>query len=71
MFPVDAGLDPESLRRHTFKVAETLPIRRKRYTATLCIFAPAFRGLFVSPVPGMSSLARLWRMAAFLSQDPR
>jgi hypothetical protein len=27
MFPVDAGLDPESLRRHTFKVAETLPIR--------------------------------------------
>src|SRR5215211_5305054 len=27
MFPVDAGLDPESLRRHTFKVAETLPVR--------------------------------------------
>ncbi|MDO9714521.1 hypothetical protein Q7A36_39955, partial [Paracraurococcus sp. LOR1-02] len=27
MFPVDAGLDPESLRRHTFKVAETSPMR--------------------------------------------
>ena len=27
MFPVGAGLDPESLRRHTFKVAETLPMR--------------------------------------------
>jgi hypothetical protein len=27
MFPVDAGLDPESLRRHTFKVAEILPMR--------------------------------------------
>jgi hypothetical protein len=27
MFPVDAGLDPESWRRHTFKVAETLPVR--------------------------------------------
>src|SRR5215212_3827981 len=27
MFPVDAGLDPESLRRHTFKVVEILPIR--------------------------------------------
>src|SRR3954451_16927113 len=25
MFPVDAGRDPESLRRHTFKVAENLP----------------------------------------------
>ena len=23
----DAGLDPESLRRHTFRVAETLPMR--------------------------------------------
>jgi hypothetical protein len=27
MFPVDAGLDPESLRRHTFRVAEILPMR--------------------------------------------
>jgi hypothetical protein len=27
MFPVDAGMDPESLRRHTFKAAETLPMR--------------------------------------------
>ena len=27
MFPIDAGRDPESLRRHTFKVAETLPMR--------------------------------------------
>jgi hypothetical protein len=26
MFPVDAGRDPESLRRHTFKVAEDLPV---------------------------------------------
>jgi hypothetical protein len=26
MFPVDAGRDPESLRRHTFKVAENLPV---------------------------------------------
>jgi len=26
VFPVDAGLDPESLRRHTFKVAEKLPV---------------------------------------------
>lgn len=26
VFPVDAGRDPESLRRHTFKVAETMPI---------------------------------------------
>jgi hypothetical protein len=25
MFPVDAGQDPETLRRHTFKVAEELP----------------------------------------------
>jgi hypothetical protein len=25
MFPVDAGQDPESLRRHTFKVAQELP----------------------------------------------
>src|SRR4051812_45925242 len=26
MFPVDAGQDPEMLRRHTFKVAEALPM---------------------------------------------
>ena len=26
MFPVDAGQDPETLRRHTFKVAEALPM---------------------------------------------
>ncbi|WP_043366696.1 ISKra4 family transposase [Belnapia sp. F-4-1] len=26
LFPVDAGADPESLRRHTFKVAESLPM---------------------------------------------
>jgi len=26
MLPVDAGQDPESLRRHTFKVAENLPV---------------------------------------------
>lgn len=26
MFPVDAGIDPETLRRHTFKVAENLPM---------------------------------------------
>src|SRR3954464_7652868 len=26
MFPVDAGQDPESLRRHTFKAAENLPV---------------------------------------------
>ena len=26
MFPVDAGQDPETLRRHTFKVAEGLPM---------------------------------------------
>ena len=26
MFPVDAGQDPETLRRHTFKVAEELPM---------------------------------------------
>ena len=26
MFPVDAGADPETLRRHTFKVAEALPM---------------------------------------------
>src|SRR3954453_1430717 len=26
VFPVDAGRDPESLRRHTFKVAENLPV---------------------------------------------
>jgi hypothetical protein len=25
LFPVDAGADPETLRRHTFKVAESLP----------------------------------------------
>ena len=25
LFPVDAGADPETLRRHTFKVAEALP----------------------------------------------
>ena len=25
MFPVDAGADPEALRRHTFKIAEALP----------------------------------------------
>jgi hypothetical protein len=25
VFPVDAGVDPETLRRHTFKVAEKLP----------------------------------------------
>ena len=26
MFPVDAGIDPETLRRYTFKVAENLPV---------------------------------------------
>ena len=26
LFPVDAGADPETLRRHTFKVAESLPM---------------------------------------------
>jgi hypothetical protein len=26
LFPVDAGQDPESLRRHTFKAAENLPV---------------------------------------------
>src|SRR4051794_682463 len=26
LFPVDAGADPETLRRHTFKVAENLPM---------------------------------------------
>ena len=26
MFPVDAGQNPESLRRHTLKVAENLPV---------------------------------------------
>ncbi|MFC0387526.1 hypothetical protein [Muricoccus vinaceus] len=26
LFPVDAGTDPETLRRHTFKVAESLPV---------------------------------------------
>src|SRR6478609_6636925 len=26
MFPVDAGVDPETLRRHTFKIAERLPM---------------------------------------------
>src|SRR3954454_22411099 len=25
LFPVDAGVDPETLRRHTFKIAEELP----------------------------------------------
>jgi hypothetical protein len=25
MFPLDAGVDPETLRRHTFKIAEELP----------------------------------------------
>jgi hypothetical protein len=25
LFPVDAGADPETLRRHTFKTAEALP----------------------------------------------
>jgi hypothetical protein len=27
LFPVDAGADPETLRRHTFKIAEELPMR--------------------------------------------
>ena len=27
MFPVDAGQDPETLRRHTFKIAQTLSMR--------------------------------------------
>jgi hypothetical protein len=27
LFPVDAGADPETLRRHTFKAAEALPMR--------------------------------------------
>jgi hypothetical protein len=26
LFPVDAGTDPETLRRHTFKIAESLPV---------------------------------------------
>ena len=26
VFPVDAGADPETLRRHTFKLAESLPM---------------------------------------------
>jgi hypothetical protein len=27
LFPVDAGVDPETLRRYTFKIAEALPMR--------------------------------------------
>src|SRR4051812_11975549 len=27
VFPVDAGADPETLRRHTFKIAEALPVQ--------------------------------------------
>ena len=27
LFPVDAGADPETLRRHTFRAAEALPVR--------------------------------------------
>ena len=34
MFPVDAGQDPETLRRHTFKVAETLPMPAALKSAT-------------------------------------
>jgi hypothetical protein len=29
LFPVDAGVDPETLRRHTFRVAEDLPVQVK------------------------------------------
>jgi len=34
MFPVDAGADPETLRRHTFKVAEELPMQATVKPAT-------------------------------------
>ena len=34
MFPVDAGQDPETLRRHAFKVAETLPMPAALKSAT-------------------------------------
>ncbi len=34
MFPVNAGQDPETLRRHTFKVAETLPMPAALKSAT-------------------------------------
>ena len=34
MFPVDAGQDPETLRRHTFKVAEALPMPAALKSAT-------------------------------------
>src|SRR3954454_11208501 len=27
VFPVDAGADPETRRRHTFKIAEALPVQ--------------------------------------------
>ena len=30
LFPVDAGADPETLRRYTFKTAEALPMRAER-----------------------------------------
>ena len=34
VFPVNAGQDPETLRRHTFKVAETLPMPAALKSAT-------------------------------------
>jgi hypothetical protein len=46
-------------------------VYRKRYTATLRVFGPAFSGLFVAPLPGRSSSIGLWSMAAFLSRNPR
>ena len=34
LFPVDAGADPETLRRHTFKLAESLPMPTPAKPAT-------------------------------------
>ena len=34
LFPVDAGADPETLRRHTFKAAERLPMPATAEPAT-------------------------------------
>src|SRR3712207_134549 len=34
VFPVDAGVDPETLRRHTFKLAESLPMPAPAKPAT-------------------------------------
>src|SRR3712207_3522225 len=37
VFPVDAGVDPETLRRHTFKIAEELPVQARSPTGTEAI----------------------------------